>query len=94
MASSECLALAMPISSTVCGLLDKASVAEVRKLSIVCTSFVMERRRKVNSASNNCCMWSSIVDLTGEVETLMQSTFMFLLGKDYRKRSEWIITYL
>ena len=50
-------------------------------MSIVCTSLVMERRREVKSVSNSCCMWSSMVDLTGEVETLMQSTFMFLYEK-------------
>ena len=79
-ANSACLALASPISSTVCGLDERASVADVKKVSMVCTSFVMERRRDANSASNNCCMRSSIVDLTGEVETLMQSTFIFLSG--------------
>ena len=55
-ANSACLAFASPISSTVCGLVDSASVADVRKVSMVCTSFVMERRRDVNSASNSCCM--------------------------------------
>ena len=81
MASSECLALATPISSTVCGLVDKASVADVRKVSIVCTSLVIERLREVNNASKSCCMWSSIVDLTGDVDTLIQSTLMFLFRK-------------
>ena len=78
MASSECLALATPISSTVCGLVDKASVADVRKLSFVCTSLVIERLREVTNASKSCCMWSLIVDLTGDVDTLIQSTLMFL----------------
>ena len=67
--------------------MDKASVADVRKVSIVCTSLVIERLREVNNASKSCCMWSSIVDLTGDVDTLIQSTLMFLSEREEMKAS-------
>ena len=90
LANSVCLALASPISSTVCGLCDSVSMADVTKVSISLTSLLMALRSELTSASKSRWMWSSITAFTGIRFTVIQSTFAWL---EYNKEKLMLYTF-